>query len=185
MIRSALRGLRGRLLLSLVSTSAVTLAVAAAITLGPLQSRLRNESRTALVQATEDMRGEFSTVMGKNQVKPSKKLDEEYDAKVTAERVNRAQQRQHAGVRPAQPTPAARACSSPTPTFIDADGRAASFLYDTDAGPDNAARCGSRSSRVINNAAEAQINDDELTYAMPIYERRGHLGRRRRPAQPD
>ena len=48
MIRAALRGLRGRLLLSLVATSAVTLAVAAAITLGPLQSRLRDESETAL-----------------------------------------------------------------------------------------------------------------------------------------
>ena len=44
MIRAALRGLRGRLLLSLVATSAVTLIVAAAITLGPLQSRLRDES---------------------------------------------------------------------------------------------------------------------------------------------
>ena len=45
MIRAALRGLRGRLLLSFVATSAVTLAVAAAITLGPLQSRLRDEAR--------------------------------------------------------------------------------------------------------------------------------------------
>ena len=37
MIRRALRGLRGRLLLAFVATSAVTLAVAAAITLSPLQ----------------------------------------------------------------------------------------------------------------------------------------------------
>ena len=36
----ALRGLRGRLLLALVFTSAVTLTVAAAITLSPLQQRL-------------------------------------------------------------------------------------------------------------------------------------------------
>ena len=48
MIRAALRGLRGRLLLAFVATSAVTLVVAAAITLGPLQSRLRDESATAL-----------------------------------------------------------------------------------------------------------------------------------------
>ena len=54
MIRSALRGLRGRLLLAFVATSAVTLAVAAAITLSPLQSRLRDESATALQSATED-----------------------------------------------------------------------------------------------------------------------------------
>jgi len=51
MIRRAVAGLRGRLLAALVFTSAVTLAVAAAITLGPLQSRLRAESATALRQA--------------------------------------------------------------------------------------------------------------------------------------
>src|SRR5690606_7600070 len=40
LMRTALRGLRGRLLLAFVATSAVTLAVAAVITIGPLQSRL-------------------------------------------------------------------------------------------------------------------------------------------------
>ena len=48
-LRMGFGGLRGRLLLSLVATSAITLAVAAVITLGPLQSRLRDESVTALV----------------------------------------------------------------------------------------------------------------------------------------
>ena len=56
MIRSALAGLRGRLLLAFVATSAVTLAVAAAITLSPLQERLRNESARALQDAAEDVR---------------------------------------------------------------------------------------------------------------------------------
>ena len=55
MIRRALRGLRGRLLLAFVLTSAVTLVVAAAITLGPLQSRLRDESADgAAATPTED-----------------------------------------------------------------------------------------------------------------------------------
>ena len=53
---TALRGLRGRLLLAFVATSAVTLVVAAAITLSPLQSRLRAESASALQNDTEDMR---------------------------------------------------------------------------------------------------------------------------------
>ena len=44
MIRSALAGLRGRLLLAFVATSAVTLLVAAGITLSPLQSQLRDQS---------------------------------------------------------------------------------------------------------------------------------------------
>ena len=63
MIRAALRGLRGRLLLSFVATSAVTLVVAAAITLGPLQSRLRTQSETALQKATEDTRYDFGQVL--------------------------------------------------------------------------------------------------------------------------
>ena len=42
------------LLLSFVATSAVTLIVAAGITLGPLQSRLRAESETALQQAGKE-----------------------------------------------------------------------------------------------------------------------------------
>jgi len=65
MIRTALRGLRGRLLLSFVATSVVTLLVAAAITLGPLQSRLRSESETALQQATEETRYDFGTALDK------------------------------------------------------------------------------------------------------------------------
>jgi signal transduction histidine kinase len=44
MIRRAIRGLRGRLLLALVFTSAVTLAVAAVVALRPLQSQLRDQS---------------------------------------------------------------------------------------------------------------------------------------------
>ena len=52
MIPRALRGLRGRLLLALVATSAVTLVVAAAITLSPLRERLRTQSRENL--ATND-----------------------------------------------------------------------------------------------------------------------------------
>ena len=63
MIRTALRGLRGRLLLALVFTSAVTLAVAAAVTLGPLQARLRDESANALQVAAEDKRPEFNTAL--------------------------------------------------------------------------------------------------------------------------
>jgi signal transduction histidine kinase len=54
MIPRALRGLRGRLLLALVATSAVTLAVAAAVTLSPLQKRLRDQSQTSLQTAMFD-----------------------------------------------------------------------------------------------------------------------------------
>jgi hypothetical protein len=59
MIPRALRGLRGRLLLALVATSAVTLAVAAAVTLSPLQDRLRQQSETNLENAISDSIADF------------------------------------------------------------------------------------------------------------------------------
>ena len=65
MIRTALRGLRGRLLLALVFTSAATLAVAAAVALGALQARLRSESSDALQLAAEDKRLGFNEALKK------------------------------------------------------------------------------------------------------------------------
>jgi signal transduction histidine kinase len=66
MIARAVRGLRGRLLLALVATSAVTLAVAAAVTLSPLQDRLRQQSESSLQSTLEDSHGELErAVAGK------------------------------------------------------------------------------------------------------------------------
>jgi signal transduction histidine kinase len=63
MIPRALRGLRGRLLLALVATSAVTLAVAAAVTLSPLRERLRQQSVDNQVSAVEDAVPGFEDAM--------------------------------------------------------------------------------------------------------------------------
>ncbi len=63
MIPRALRGLRGRLLLALVATSAVTLAVAAAITLSPLRERLRTQSQENLQTAVDEAMPKFQTTM--------------------------------------------------------------------------------------------------------------------------
>jgi signal transduction histidine kinase len=65
MIPRALRGLRGRLLLSLVATSAVTLAVAAAVTLSPLQARLRQQSERNLQSAVDETRPELQAALAK------------------------------------------------------------------------------------------------------------------------
>ena len=62
MIRSALAGLRGRLLLAFVATSAVTLLIAVAITLSPLQSQLREDAIATTRSAAEDERREFVEV---------------------------------------------------------------------------------------------------------------------------
>jgi signal transduction histidine kinase len=65
MIPRALRGLRGRLLLSLVATSAVTLAVAAGVTLSPLQARLRQQSERNLQSAVDETRPELEAALSK------------------------------------------------------------------------------------------------------------------------
>jgi signal transduction histidine kinase len=59
----ALRGLRGRLLLALVLTSAVTLAVAAAVTLSPLQQRLRDQSESSLQESVNSQQLNFARAM--------------------------------------------------------------------------------------------------------------------------
>ena len=58
-LRLSFGGLRGRLLLALVLTSAVTLAAAAAVVLGPLQQRLRDQSTESLRAAVLAARPRF------------------------------------------------------------------------------------------------------------------------------
>jgi signal transduction histidine kinase len=58
-LRRSFGGLRGRLLIALVLTSAVTLAAAAAVVLGPLQQRLRDQSVDSLRAAALAARPRF------------------------------------------------------------------------------------------------------------------------------
>jgi signal transduction histidine kinase len=177
MIRTALRGLRGRLLLSLVATSAITLAVAAAITLGPLQSRLRNESRAALVEATEAMRPEFTSALTKHTVKRSDKIDERYTEKAADVRTRRASDllepaydlRDRSGG--ARVLIADSSFTSPPPV-----NRAPGFLFDTDSGTDDTAALRVAIRAWVENSSETTLQDDALTYAMPLYDSSGAIG---------
>ena len=67
-LRLSFGGLRGRLLLALVLTSMVTLAAAAAVVLGPLQQRLRDQSveslRAAVLAARPRLRERAGPVSG-------------------------------------------------------------------------------------------------------------------------
>jgi signal transduction histidine kinase len=152
MIRTALRGLRGRLLLSLVATSAVTLVVAAAITLGPLQSRLRGESASALREATESMRSDFGTALAKTKAKKSDKYDEHYGEKAADRRLERANDLTSPAYDLRDRTGGARVLVADL-SFTDRFGVSPGFLFDTDA-----------------SSSETQVEDDELTYAMPLYD---------------
>ena len=188
MIRTALRGLRGRLLLAFVATSAVTLIVAAAITLGPLQSRLRDESET---RAARDDRGrcdpEFADAAGQVPPEEHRQAGPELRAATALSAACRRCERAHRR-RPSScaSAPAARACSSPTSASPTARARSPAFLYDTDfqnASEESAMRLAIQAS--IENAAETQIIDDELMFAMPVYADNDVRGHRRRAAQPD
>jgi signal transduction histidine kinase len=163
MIRAALRGLRGRLLLSFVATSAVTLVVAAAVTLGPLQSRLRSESETALQQATEDTRLDFGTALAKTK---SRKKNETEPERIQ----RRANELGQLAVDLRDRTNGARVLVTDL-TFTDVTGQhAPAFLYDTDfqGEPDvSALRLAIRAS--IESSSETEIVDDGLTFAMPIF----------------
>ena len=71
-------------------TSAVTLVVAAVITVGPLQSRLRAESATALRESTEARALGLGTQLSKNKLKASDKPDARYAEKAAEVRARRA-----------------------------------------------------------------------------------------------
>src|SRR5262245_11302941 len=140
MIRRALAGLRGRLLAAFVFTSAVTLAVAAAITLSPLQSRLRSESASALRTASFNQRPQFEKALndtdGSKHSEPEQAaLDEDPPNLTLAEDLRRGRRYDKLG-EVAQDlrerTSAARVLVADL-SFTDSTGeRTPSFFYDTD-----------------------------------------------------
>ena len=172
MIRTALRGLRGRLLLSLVLTSAVTLVVAAAITIGPLQSRLRDESETALQETTEATRSDFETALEKTATRKKTIVEADdggYELAETDRRQRRATELSRVALDLRERTNGARVLAADL-GFTDAGGESPAFLVDTDfaSTPDESAlRLALQATR--ESAPETQIIDDELTFAMPLF----------------
>ena len=135
MIRRALAGLRGRLLAAFVFTSAVTLAVAAAIMLSPLQSRLRSESATTLRQATFNERVPLEKAMRDSAKLNDAERKTSKDDVAYAESLRRGRRYDAVGeiaqdLR--ERISGARVLVADT-TFTDRAGeRTPSFLYDTD-----------------------------------------------------
>jgi signal transduction histidine kinase len=148
MIRRALAGLRGRLLAALVFTSAVTLAVAAAITLSPLQSRLRSESANALQRSTEDLRIEFGNAL-------------------RARKSDRAGKVAGTGFELSERTGGARVLAADT-TFTNGD-QAPAFLFDSDYGvsQSDALALAFRARR--ETSSELLFKDDDVMFAMPVF----------------
>jgi signal transduction histidine kinase len=92
MSRLALRGLRWRLLLALLLTTAVTLAVVAAVTLSPLRTRLREQSASNLRAAVAEAAPDLGAVLGRNEtlriLRPATDLNIKTDARIMVSDVN-------------------------------------------------------------------------------------------------
>jgi signal transduction histidine kinase len=182
MIRRALAGLRGRLLLALVFTSAVTLAVAAAIMLSPLQSRLRNESATSLRQATFNERPDLEKALRET---ASQNKDEKAQAKTgpegveAAEAARRGRRYDELG-KVAQDlrdrTGGARVLVADL-SFTDTGDppNTPSFLYDTDFVGDQTAELALAFRALRENGSITEFLDDDLLNATPLYDAAGKI----------
>ena len=162
----ALRGLRGRLLLALVATSAVTLTVAAAITLSPLQQRLRTQSATTLQHAVEDANADYTDKMTRDarrqRIGRHLETDEERQAREEGDLTNISLQlKERTGARVLVATPWLTPASNQPAT---------SFLTDTEYGQ------GSQRDQLL-IALQAMlagrtlhtVDDQDLQVAMPLY----------------
>jgi signal transduction histidine kinase len=165
MIPRALRGLRGRLLLALVATSAVTLAVAAAVTLSPLQERLRQQSETNLRNAVENSRSGFEKVINDTKVKGTDRT-EKRDAKLTDRSFGfygpaaDIRSRTDARILVLDPT------LMPRP---DITSGAPAFLFDSDSGSPQRGAMKVALPALTAEAPLLSVEGDELIFAMPLF----------------
>jgi signal transduction histidine kinase len=158
MIRRALAGLRGRLLLALVFTSAATLAVAAAITLSPLQSRLRAESTDAVQRAADALSPDFSKAFKVRKGQPV----------LLTREINL----QDPGYELRSRTAGARVLVADR-TLTNSDHEAPAFLFDSYPGVPTADALALALQARREQTAETLIRDDELTFARPLYDEQG------------
>jgi signal transduction histidine kinase len=153
------RGLRGRLLLAFVVTSALTLGVAIAVVLGPLRERLRDQSVDNLQSAVVTAAGEFEGPLERNETFPelaaaAGDLRERTDARVLVANV---------------------ALTRPIPPFEEEDVTSG-FLTDTDTSP--ASRESALAAlRAMRLAQPVILEDgDDVTVAVPLFGEPGVIG---------
>lgn len=161
MIRTALRGLRGRLLLAFVATSAVTLAVAAAITLSPLQQQLRDEATSQLQDSTETMRTDFKDALTTG---PAKGAEDPRASK----RGRRYRKLVELGYDLSERTNGR--VSVTDDLYESSTGESPAFLFDTGSTATQARPLADAMRARREGLSATEIRDDELTFAMPVFE---------------
>jgi signal transduction histidine kinase len=166
-ISRALRGLRGRLLLALVLTSAVTLAVAAAVTLSPLQQRLRDQSESSLQESVVLLRGSFISAMREGARKgesPQETLQRQETNLATA--ASDLRDRSNARVLVA---------NRDMTSLLGTPGT--SFITDTDFNPSDQRRAQLIALRAMRLGFEQTMLDgDDVLVAMPLFDGSGPIG---------
>ncbi|MDA0184092.1 HAMP domain-containing histidine kinase [Solirubrobacter phytolaccae] len=162
MIRTALRGLRGRLLLAFVATSAVTLAIAVAITLGPLQDQLRDQNRKQLQTATENLRMKFGDAVRAGADKGTKRGN-----LVTSRLENRYTELVEPGYDLRERT-GARVLV--TDNQLTSTNGKSLFLFDTDPTVDESAALAIALRARREGLSQTVLRDDTLTFAMPLFD---------------
>lgn len=179
MIRDALAGLRGRLLLAFVATSAVTLVVAAAITISPLQEALRDRSISQLETATEQLRDDFTSAVLLKPTKDDLKEAEEADEDEPVDLALRARTRRTRAVIARSydlrnRTGGARVLATDS-LFVSTSGDSPGFLFDTDSNLSANAPLALAFRALRERSTEVQLRDDVASFAMPLYAENGQV----------
>ena len=144
-------GLRGRLVLAFVITSALTLAVAVAVVLGPLREQLREQSVDNLQGAVLTARAEFEAALASDEF-------------AVDDRGRDLRQRTDARVLVGNPS-----LTRDTPEFDDGNAVTSGFFSDTEFGnPSTAATlAGLRAMRLEETIT--QVEGDDVTIAVPLF----------------
>jgi signal transduction histidine kinase len=166
MTRRMLGGLRGRLTIALVLTSMVTLGAAAAVVLGPLQERLRNQSVANLETALLTARPQFERALEERN--PNTRLLDILDQSVSL--------REQTDSRVLVGSPAFVRDVPGPPDGLPADRHfEQGFLYDTDnaAATQKLTQLGLRTLRLERTVVE--VDGDDVAVATPLFARSGRL----------
>jgi signal transduction histidine kinase len=152
-LRMGFGGLRGRLLLALVFTSVVTLAASAAVVLGPLQQRLRDQSTESLRAAVMAARPRFERALARRGV--------DREIALSSEAFELSDQT------------AGRVLVTDLALTPAGDESPPGFLADSESGPPPrqaflaAVRTLNRQETVL------EVRGDDLAVGVPLYDRRG------------
>jgi signal transduction histidine kinase len=162
-------GLRGRLLLALVLTAAVTLGATAAVVLGPLRERLRQQSVHNLRNAVDDATPEFETALRSDLPEVHAVGDQPGTPSDYAATLN-----QYA----LASRTAASALSDRTGARVIVAGDLPitwGVVYATDNTPPSAATTAAAGETTLSRATVTKVDGDDVTIAAPLFGDRGNV----------